>query len=109
MTTYPIRIRPLSDEDGGGWLAEVPDLPGCMSDGETPEEAVLNVQDAIQEWIAEVAEMGARCLPQGGFVARATDIRRQSFYTEVAWLKAAAGQTTAGRHCTLQGRKELSA
>lgn len=58
MTTYPIRIRPLSDEDGGGWLAEVPDLPGCMSDGETPEEALLNVQDAIQEWIAAAAEMG---------------------------------------------------
>lgn len=55
---YSIRIRPLSGEDGGGWLAEVPDLPGCMSDGETPEEAVLNVQDAIQEWMAAAAEMG---------------------------------------------------
>jgi antitoxin HicB len=55
---HSIWVRPLSDEDGGAWLAEVPDLPGCMSDGETPEEAVLNVQDAIQEWIAAAAEMG---------------------------------------------------
>jgi hypothetical protein len=30
---YPIIIRPLTAEDGGGYLAEVPDLPGCMRDG----------------------------------------------------------------------------
>ncbi|CAK0770758.1 hypothetical protein WCLP8_4630002 [uncultured Gammaproteobacteria bacterium] len=34
-----MRLSPLSEADGGGWLAEVPDLPGCMSDGATPEEA----------------------------------------------------------------------
>lgn len=48
---YSILIEPLSPEDGGGFVATVPDLPGCMSDGETPEEAVLNVTDAIEEWI----------------------------------------------------------
>ncbi len=36
---YPVIISPLSEDDGGGFLATVPDLPGCMSDGETPEEA----------------------------------------------------------------------
>ena len=36
---YAVMIAPLSAEDGGGFLATVPDLPGCMSDGETPEEA----------------------------------------------------------------------
>jgi predicted RNase H-like HicB family nuclease len=30
---YRLTLRPLSAEEGGGWLAEVPDLPGCMSDG----------------------------------------------------------------------------
>ncbi len=44
---YAIRIEKLSAEDGGGYLATVPDLPGCMSDGETPEEALNNIQDAI--------------------------------------------------------------
>ena len=44
-------IEPLSPEDGGGFLALVPDLPGCMSDGASPEEAVANVQDAIDTWI----------------------------------------------------------
>ena len=40
---YPVRIERLADSDGGGYLATVPDLPGCMSDGETPEEALKNV------------------------------------------------------------------
>jgi predicted RNase H-like HicB family nuclease len=48
---YPVLISPLSEEDGGGFLATVPDLPGCMSDGETPVEAIENVQDAIEEWL----------------------------------------------------------
>jgi predicted RNase H-like HicB family nuclease len=48
---YPVIISPLSEEDGGGFLATVPDLPGCMSDGETPAEAIENVQDAIEEWL----------------------------------------------------------
>jgi hypothetical protein len=37
---YSIRIERLADGDGGGYLAIVPDLPGCISDGETPEEAL---------------------------------------------------------------------
>jgi antitoxin HicB len=32
---YPFTIRHLSKEEGGGYLIEFPDLPGCMSDGET--------------------------------------------------------------------------
>ena len=34
---YSLRIERLADKAGGGYLATVPDLPGCMSDGETPE------------------------------------------------------------------------
>jgi len=55
---YPILIHPLSDEDGGGFAATVPDLPGCMSDGETPQEALESVQDAIQCWIEAATDMG---------------------------------------------------
>jgi antitoxin HicB len=44
---YPVVVEPLPEEEGGGFAAIVPDLPGCMSDGETPEEALGNVRDAI--------------------------------------------------------------
>ena len=35
---YAVHIERLAESDGGFYLATVPDLPGCMSDGETPEE-----------------------------------------------------------------------
>jgi len=33
INSYPFTIRPLSEEDGGGFAIEYPDLPGCISDG----------------------------------------------------------------------------
>ena len=53
---YAIRIERLADSDGGGYLATAPDLPGCVSDGATPEEALRNVQDAIESWIEAARE-----------------------------------------------------
>lgn len=55
---YAVMIEPLSAADGGGFLATVPDLPGCMSDGATPEAAVRNVQDAIAAWIEAARDLG---------------------------------------------------
>ena len=55
---YPVTIQPLSAEDGGGFVALVRDLPGCMSDGATPEEALANVEDAIACWIEAARELG---------------------------------------------------
>ena len=53
---YAVRIERLAESEGGGYLATVPDLPGCMSDGEIPEEALRNVQDAIASWIEAAKE-----------------------------------------------------
>ena len=53
---YRIMLRPLATAKGGGWLAEVPELPGCLSDGDTPQQGLDNVMDAIACWIeAETA------------------------------------------------------
>ena len=57
---YPVIISPIPQADGGGFAAIVPDLPGCMSDGETPEEAIANVEDAISEWIATAVARGKK-------------------------------------------------
>lgn len=51
-----------SDEDNS-FVAEVPELPGCMADGETYQEALLNAQQVIQEWISTAKELG-RTVPQ---------------------------------------------
>src|ERR1700722_19085333 len=58
MIDYPFTIRHLSEEDGGGYLAEVLDLNGCIADGETIEEAIHNLEDAIQSWIKTAQELG---------------------------------------------------
>jgi predicted RNase H-like HicB family nuclease len=60
---YEIVIRPLSQDEGGGFLATVPELPGCMSDGETPKGALVNVYDAVACWMEAAREM-ARPIPQ---------------------------------------------
>jgi antitoxin HicB len=53
---YPFDLRPLSKAEGGGWLITWPDLPGCMSDGETPEEAIENGRDAFKAWMSVCQE-----------------------------------------------------
>lgn len=68
---YAVIIAPLSVEDGGGFAATVPDLPGCMSDGETPEEAIANVQDAIAAWIEAANEIGRKIPHPSAFAASA--------------------------------------
>jgi antitoxin HicB len=60
---YTVVVEPLSAEDGGGFVATVPDLSGCMSDSETPEEALANVQDAILVWIETAKKLG-RTIPE---------------------------------------------
>ena len=55
---YRFAVRPLTEEEGGGYLVEFPDLPGCKSDGETIEEAIANGEDAKRCWIAAMKEAG---------------------------------------------------
>ena len=55
---YPVAIRPLSAAEGGGYLAEAPDLPGCVEDGETAAEALQNIASAIGEWLDEAHRLG---------------------------------------------------
>lgn len=57
-TEYAIMVEPLAPADGGGWLATVPALPGCMGDGETPEEALADAEAAIVEWHDAARQLG---------------------------------------------------
>jgi antitoxin HicB len=55
---YRFTVRPLTQEEGGGYLIEFPDLPGCMSDGETIDEALANGAEAKRDWIAAMQAAG---------------------------------------------------
>ena len=48
-----------SGEDGY-WIAECPSLPGCVSQGKTREEAILNVKEAIVGYITALEEDGSK-------------------------------------------------
>lgn len=57
---YPISIYP---EEEGGYTAMIPDLLGCMTQGETLEEVVMNIEEARQLWIETVYLSNKREIP----------------------------------------------
>ncbi|ESS73928.1 hypothetical protein MGMO_8c00650 [Methyloglobulus morosus KoM1] len=56
MTKYEMIIY-WSEEDQA-YIAEVPELPGCMADGSNYQEAVKNAEIVIEEWITTARELG---------------------------------------------------
>jgi len=76
LDEYPFIIRPLAAEDGGGYLIEFPDVAGCISDGETPEEAIRNGRDALKSVLLTLKEFGDP-IPQPGSLATASGQWRQ--------------------------------
>jgi predicted RNase H-like HicB family nuclease len=57
-SSYRYEIRIYWSQDDNAFLAEVPDLQGCMTHGTTPTEAAANAQDAIGLWIDTAREFG---------------------------------------------------
>jgi antitoxin HicB len=80
MTTiagYPCTVRHLTPDEGGGFLISFPDLPGCMSDGDTMAAAKKNAADAVAGYLAScrkhndpVPEPGSGGLASGKFLVR---------------------------------------
>ena len=77
LTDYPFEVRPLAEEDGGGYLISFPDFAECISDGETVEDALVNGRDALK---ATLAALKAKKLPvpapNGGGVASGKFVAR---------------------------------
>ena len=61
MSKYEVII--YWSEDDKAFVAEVPELPGCASDGATYQEALANVEVIVNEWIETAKELG-RPIPQ---------------------------------------------
>jgi len=55
----PYTIEMTQDVDEG-WFARVKELPGCMSQGDTPEEALEMIRDAMEGWLEVALEDGMR-------------------------------------------------
>ena len=72
--SYSIYLTPLPSDEGGGYLVTFPDLPGCLADGETIEEALQEARDAFEAWMmAEQEDKGTIPRPKtysGQYVQR---------------------------------------
>ena len=58
MSDVRYTIEIFYSEEDEGYIAVVPELPGCSAFGETPEEALKEVKIAIELWIKAAKEMG---------------------------------------------------
>jgi antitoxin HicB len=76
LEDYPFAVHPLATGDGGGYLIEFPDVPGCISDGGTPEEAIKNGRDALKSVLLTMKEFGD-AIPQPGSLTAASGQWRQ--------------------------------
>ena len=54
----PYRLEIIPDPEEGGYVASYPELPGCITCGETMEDAVRNASDAKREWFLSAMEAG---------------------------------------------------
>jgi predicted RNase H-like HicB family nuclease len=63
---YKYEVIIYWSEEDHAYIAEVPELPGCMADGPTYEEALRNVRVVIDEWIETAKELGIEIpMPKG--------------------------------------------
>jgi predicted RNase H-like HicB family nuclease len=79
---YPIVVVPLPPEEGGGFMGYLPDLRGCMSDGDTYEQALANAQQAALEWIEE-AKASGHPIPEPGSAAAKVQQNRDQLLKKV--------------------------
>ncbi|MEO5331660.1 MAG: type II toxin-antitoxin system HicB family antitoxin [Magnetococcus sp. YQC-5] len=58
LEDYPFEVRPMTQEEGGGYLISFPDFNVCFSDGETVAEAIENGMDALKSAILAMEDLG---------------------------------------------------
>lgn len=56
----PYRMNIKEDKDEDGYVVSFPELPGCITCGETIESAVKNAEDAKKEWLIAALEEGIK-------------------------------------------------
>jgi predicted RNase H-like HicB family nuclease len=75
---YPVVVTQLGDDEGGGFMAQVIDLIGCMAWGETPQQALGHAQIATIEWLREARGLGRPVPEPNAIVRRAGEARAES-------------------------------
>ena len=82
MRRYTVIVHEEPEEDGGGFWAEVEELPGCYGSGETLDELEKDIREAIDSHIAALREVG-KAVPEGRLTGNA-GVRRWEIEVAVA-------------------------
>ncbi len=69
LNKYPFELRPLTNEEGGGYLISFPDFNECLADGETVEEAIIEGKSALAAVITTLQEKGLAVPEPGSYGA----------------------------------------
>ena len=67
----PYKMEIVPDKEEGGFIASFPDLPGCITIGDTIEETIQNIIDAKKAWLESELEMG-------GVISEPDDLKEYS-------------------------------
>jgi antitoxin HicB len=89
---YPFTVRRMTEDEGTGYLIEFPDVPGCISDGVTPEEAVVNGRDALKSVLLTKLEFKDPIPKPNSFAASSGQFRQRLPKSLHARLSARASQ-----------------
>ena len=87
---YPFKVEPLPEDEGGGFVIRFPDLPGCMSDGATYEEAIANGREAFKVWMEAQIEDGLPVPQPHGAGEPAKFVQRLPKYLHARLMERAA-------------------
>jgi antitoxin HicB len=94
LSGYPFELRPLTVDEGGGFLISYPDFSECIADGETVEETIANGRAALAATIATLAARGFPVpAPSSGGVASGKFVARvpKSIHAQLAVRAKAEG------------------
>jgi antitoxin HicB len=94
LIDYPFEVKPLADDDGGGFLVSFPDFAECIADGETIEEAIANGREALAATIAALKSLKhAVPAPNSGGVASGRFVARvpKTIHAQLATRARAEG------------------
>lgn len=92
LNAYPFTVRRMTADEGEGFLIEFPDVPGCISDGSTPEEAIANGRDSLKSVLLTKLEFKDPVPKPGAFAAASGQFRQRIPKSLHARLAARASQ-----------------
>ena len=94
-------------EEDHAYLVEVPELPGCMADGKTRQEALANAETIIQEWVETAHELGRSVpSPQGRLLTISETAERLGLSIAMVRRYCADGKLPAQKIGRERGRRD---